>query len=189
MFLGPDIAIDVNNNDVVELTPESGGGQGAGEGAGQQPTAGLPSGLPTGLSTGMLTGFPTGMLTGLPTGLPTGMPTGLPTNLENQDPGFNWFQQWATGNGASPQPTEGETAPEDENRLNLPTEPTSSSTEGMEPSPTEGNTQQAGGGDYCALDASHTMCKFKVAADKAKLTEVLRPMSFSSTIIFQPQLF
>ena len=177
MFLGPDIAIDVNNNDVVELTPESGGGQGAGEGAGQQPTAGLP----TGLSTGMLTGFPTGMLTGLP--------TGLPTNLENQDPGFNWFQQWATGNGASPKPTEGEITPEDENRLNLPTEPTSSTTEGMKPSPTEGNTQQAGGGDYCALDASHTMCKFKVAAEKAKLTEVLRPMSFSSTIIFQPQLF
>ena len=89
----------------------------------------------------------------------------LPSILETQDPGFNWFHQWVTGNGASPQPgqdpPEEEMSPEDD-RLILPTEPTSSTTEGIQPSPTEGNTEQAGGGDYCALSASHTMCQFKV---------------------------
>ena len=94
----------------------------------------------------------------------------LPSFLENQDPGFNWFQQWVAGNGASPQPgqdpPEEEMSPEDD-RLILPTKPTSSTTEKIQPSPTEGNTEQAGGGDYCALSASHTMCKFKVLPKKS----------------------
>ena len=111
---------------------------------------------------------------------------------QNQDPGFSWFQQWVTGNGASPQPgqdpPEEEMSPEDD-RLILPTEPTSttteeiqpsptegiqsSPTEEIQPSPTEGSTEQAGGGDYCALSASHTLCQFKVM-ERVKRREVLR---------------
>ena len=69
------------------------------------------------------------------------------------NPGYSFFQQWVTGhgsgdeddsmvtgNGPSSNPEQGSPAgDEDDDRPNLPS------------------------GDYCALDASHTMCKFEVA--------------------------
>ena len=89
----------------------------------------------------------------------------LPPISENPDLGLSWFHHWINGNDASLHPgqqaPEGETAPADDDRLALPTAKPTPSTEPTKP-PSGGNSQPAGGGDYCAIDAGHTMCRFKV---------------------------
>ena len=95
------------------------------------------------------------------------------------NPGYSFFQQWVTGHGSSG----------DEDDSGVTGNGPSSNPEQDSPGDEDDERPNLPSGDYCALDVSHTMCKFEVADKVTTITEVLRPLMCSFKINFHPKLY